>query len=74
MIVVHWNIVCGVNHTHTVACDVRVISREKEGVQVREMMETSGIGIAVREPTAGRRPMILLFEHCGCGYARLTSH
>ncbi len=34
------------------------ISREKGGVQVREMMESSGIGVAVREPTAGRRPTI----------------
>ncbi len=34
------------------------ISREKGGVQVREMMESSGIGIAVREPTARRRPTI----------------
>jgi len=33
-----------------------VISREKGGVQVREMMESSGMGVAVREPTAGRRP------------------
>ncbi len=32
------------------------ISREKGGVQVREMMESSGIGVANREPTAGRRP------------------
>ncbi len=32
------------------------ISREKGGVQVREMMESSGIGVAVREPTAERRP------------------
>ncbi len=29
------------------------ISRKKGGVQVREMMESSGIGV---EPTAGRRP------------------
>ncbi len=28
------------------------------GVQVREMMESSGIGVAVREPTAGRKPTI----------------
>ncbi len=34
------------------------ISREKGGVQVREMMESSRIGVAVREPTAGRRPTI----------------
>ncbi len=34
------------------------ISREKGGVQVREMMESSGIGVAVRESTAGRRPTI----------------
>ncbi len=32
------------------------IFREKGGVQVREMMESSGIGVAVREPTTGRRP------------------
>ncbi len=30
------------------------------GVQVREMMESSGIGVAVREPTAGRKPTIAL--------------
>ncbi len=30
----------------------RGMSREKGGVQVREMMESSGIGVAVREPTA----------------------
>ncbi len=36
----------------------RDISREKGGVQVREMVESSGIGVAVREPTAGRRPTI----------------
>ncbi len=34
------------------------ISREKGGVQVREMMESSEIGVAVRESTAGRRPTI----------------
>ncbi len=35
-----------------------VISREKGGIQVREMMESSGIGVAAaREPTAGRRPV-----------------
>ncbi len=28
------------------------------GVQVREMMESSGIGVAVREPTAGRKPTV----------------
>ena len=33
-----------------------VITREKGGVQVREMMDSSGMGVAVREPTAGRRP------------------
>ncbi len=40
------------------------ISKEKGGVQVREMMESSGIGVAVREPTAGRRPRhgVLLFS------------
>ncbi len=32
------------------------ISREKGGVQVREMIESSGIRVAVRELTAGRRP------------------
>ena len=26
---------------------------------MREMMESSGIGVAVREPTAGRRPAII---------------
>ncbi len=35
------------------------ISREKGGVQVREMVESSKIGIAVREPTAGRRPIVV---------------
>ncbi len=35
------------------------ISREKGGVQVKEMMESSEIGIAVREPTAGRRPIVV---------------
>ncbi len=34
------------------------ISREKGGVQVRELLEFSGIGVAVREPTAVRRPII----------------
>ena len=33
-----------------------VISREKGGVQVRVMMESRGMGVAVREPTAERRP------------------
>ncbi len=32
------------------------ISKEKGGVQVREMMESSGR--AAREPTAARRPVI----------------
>ncbi len=36
----------------------RGIFKEKGGVQVREMTESSGIGVAVREPTAGRRPTI----------------
>ena len=36
------------------------ISREKEGVQVREMMKSSGIGVAVREPTAGRKPTLAI--------------
>ncbi len=36
------------------------ISSEKGGVQVRKMMESSRIGVAVREPTAGRRPTIAL--------------
>ncbi len=34
------------------------ISREKGGVQVREMMEFSGIGVAARELTAGRKPVV----------------
>ena len=34
------------------------ISREKGGVQVREMMESSGMGVAFREPTAERRPIV----------------
>ena len=36
------------------------ISREKGGVQVREMMDSSGMGVAVREVTAERRPVHLI--------------
>ncbi len=39
------------------------ISRKKGGVQVREMMESSGIGVANREPTAGRRPIVMKTCH-----------
>ncbi len=39
------------------------ISREKGGVQVKEMMESSGIGVAVREPTAGRRPIKVVLRN-----------
>ncbi len=37
------------------------ISREKGGVQVREMM--GPMAVAVKEPTAGRRPILNIAGH-----------
>ena len=47
------------------------ISREKGGVQVREMMESSGIRVAVRKSTAGRRPTIIM-EHNNSSYCKIN--